>query len=382
MILQFGTGNFLRAFADVFVEELDRENAMPIGPVIAVQSTGRERADAINAAQGRYHVAIQGFRDGRVVDETMRASSLCEALYTGTQWNRVLNSACRSDLVAIISNTTEAGLALDERDGVLPTSESDANAENQVTDLVYSGAPHSFPAKLLECLRVRFDAGQPGCWIVPCELVEANGDRLRELLVKQSRLWKLNHDLIHWIETECHWVNTLVDRIVPGPPKSHPLLGVDPLLISCEPFAFWAVETERADFPFARHPAVTLAPDITPYTLRKVRILNGAHTALVAKALHSDLRTVGDCMNDPETSAWLERLLFEEIVPTLEGRCEDPAGFARAALDRFRNPFLDHALSSIALHHDAKIKTRLRPTLREFRERFGKEPPLLSALLE
>ncbi len=366
MILQFGTGNFLRAFADVFVDELDRESATGLGPVIAVQSTGHDRADAINAARGRYHVVVQGCQDGAVVDETMAVQSIGEALHTGTQWDRVLEAARQPDLTAILSNTTEAGIALDERDLMLPPK---------------STTPHSFPAKLLACLQARFEAGQSGLWIIPCELIESNGDQLRELVLEQSRRWNASADLIDWIGNDCHWANTLVDRIVPGPPKSHPLLGIDPLLISCEPFAFWAVETDRADFPFANHPAVVTTTHIAPYTLRKVRILNGAHTALVAKALHSGLRTVGDCMNDPETSAWLERLLFEEIVPTLEGRCDDPAGFAHSALDRFRNPFLDHALSSIALHHDTKVDTRLKPTVREFRERFGNQPPLLSALL-
>lgn len=378
MILQFGTGNFLRAFADLFVGELDGENETTLGPVIALQSTGRERADAINAARGRYHVAIQGIEDGRVVDETVEVRSIREALHTGTQWDRILETARQPDLTAILSNTTEAGLALDERDaGPLPP-----NTIRRVTDPAYSGAPHSFPAKLLACLRARFEAGQAGCWIIPCELVEANGDCLRELVLEQARLWSLNPDVTQWIETDCRWVNTLVDRIVPGPPKAHPLLGIDPLLISCEPFAFWAVETDRTDFPFANHPAVVIAPDITPYTLRKVRILNGAHTALVAKALNSTLRTVGDCMNDPEIRTWLERLLFEEIVPALEGRCDDPAGFARTTLDRFRNPFLDHQLSSIALHHDTKIETRLRPTIKDYDERFGEPPPLLTDLLK
>ncbi|MCB1228263.1 MAG: hypothetical protein KDK99_20825, partial [Verrucomicrobiales bacterium] len=271
MILQFGTGNFLRAFADLFVEELDRGNKTPIGPVVAVQSTGCERAEAIHAARGRYHVAVQGFQDGRVVDETVRVNSLREAFFAGTQWEEVLETARQPDLVAMLSNTTEAGLALDERDAG-PWA---LNTPSRVTDPAHSLAPHSFPAKLLACLRARFEAGQAGCWIVPCELVEGNGDRLRALVLQQARLWNLEGDLTHWIETECRWVNTLVDRIVPGAPKSHPLLGVDPLLVSCEPFAFWAVETTRDDFPFARHQAVVIAPDIAPYTLRKVRVLNG-----------------------------------------------------------------------------------------------------------
>jgi tagaturonate reductase len=126
---------------------------------------------------------------------------------------------------------------------------------------------------------------------------------------------------------------------------------------------------------------VVLAPDITSYSLRKIRILNGAHTALVGRALGSGLETVRECLDDPEVGAWLEGLLFEEIVPVLEGRCDDPAGFARAVLERFRNPFLEHRLASIALNHETKVVTRLRPTLHEYHERFGEEPPRLAALM-
>ncbi len=366
MILQFGTGNFLRAFADLFVEELDRGGDHPIGPVIAVQSTGRERAEALNHAQGRYHVAIQGWQNGAVVDDTLEVRCLREAVHAGDDWPRVLRFACQPELVAMISNTTEAGLALDERDSAPPQGQL---------------APHSFPAKLLACLQSRFEAGLPGCWIIPCELIEANGDKLSELVLAQARHWHCGDALLAWLKRTCHWPNTLVDRIVPGPPKAHPLLGVDPLLLSCEPFAFWAVETLRDDFPFARHPAVVTGADITSYHLRKVRLLNGAHTALVAKALPLGLQTVGDCLKDAALSDWLERLLFEEIVPVLEGRCEDPAGFARSVLDRFRNPFLEHRLAAIALHHEAKVKVRLRPTLEEFRRLFGREPERLGALL-
>jgi tagaturonate reductase len=128
---------------------------------------------------------------------------------------------------------------------------------------------------------------------------------------------------------------------------------------------------------------VVAAADISHYTLRKVRILNGAHSALVCRAAGVEaVETVRDCLDHPEIGPWLEKLLSEEIVPVLEGRCDDPAGFARDTLDRFRNPFLEHQLSAIALNHEAKVAVRLQPTLEEFRQRFGKEPPLLSALLK
>jgi tagaturonate reductase len=364
MILQFGAGNFLRGFADLFVDELDRESGIQIGPVIVVQSTDSSRAASLNAAGGRYHVAIRGFREGRIVDETVEVTSLSRALHAGTQWTEVLEVGLAPDLVAILSNTTEAGLALDER------------------DIEWAAAtPFSFPAKLLAVLKGRYEAGLPSVWILPCELVESNGDRLRELVLEQATMWSFSGELSSWLSTECRWVNSLVDRIVPGTPLEHPLLEKDPLLISAEPFALWAVETEEPDFPFARHPAVVMASDIRPYTLRKVRILNGAHSALVCRAAGSGVETVRDCLEDREIGPWLERLLFEEIVPVLEGRCEDPAGFARETLDRFRNPFLDHRLSAIALNHESKVAVRLTPTLLEFRETFGSDPPLLSEIL-
>lgn len=358
MILQFGTGNFLRGFADLFADELG------IGPVVAVQSTGRDRGALLNRSGGRYHVAIQGIAGGRVVDETIEVRSISRALIAATGWDEVLAVARDPDLVAILSNTTEAGFVLEEADAKRG-----------------AGAPASFPAKLLAVLVARSEAGLPAPWILPCELIEGNGARLKDLVLAQAGRWEVGGETVAWLANECHWLNTLVDRIVPGPPRQHPLLGIDPLLIMTEPFALWAVETVDPAFPFAGHPAVVLAPDITSYSLRKIRILNGAHTALVGRALGSGLETVRECLDDPEVGAWLEGLLFEEIVPVLEGRCDDPAGFARAVLERFRNPFLEHRLASIALNHETKVVTRLRPTLNEYHERFGEEPPRLAALM-
>ena len=364
MILQFGAGNFLRAFADLFLAESGREP----GCVTVVQSTGRERADAINAAAGRYHVAIQGFREGEVVDDLVSVNSLGAALHAGTQWSEVRDIGVREELEAVLSNTTEAGLALDEADaGRVPGSES---------------CPVSFPAKLLEVLLARFEAGLPGIAVIPCELIENNGDRLRQLVVEQAAAWNLAPEVVTWLEGECRWINSLVDRIVPGRPESHSMRDEDPLLVTAEPYAFWGIETDSADavFPIS-HPAIVRTEDLRPFTLRKVRLLNGAHSALVRKAEGFGIPTVRECVKHPEVGAWLEGLLFEEIVPLLEGRCEDPEGFARTTLDRFRNPFLEHQLSAIALNHEAKVAVRLQPSLDEFRERFGREPERLASVL-
>ncbi len=345
----------MRAFVDLFVSETGFDE------IVVVQSTGIERAEAINQAGGRYHVAVQGFADSRVIDETLEVSSITKALHAGTQWSKVLEIARRPDLRWIVSNTTEAGFVLEE---------ADAGQE---------GVPASYPAKLLAVLLTRHEAGLPGPVILPCELIERNGDKLRDFVIEQAARWKVSQEALEWLRGACRWVNNLVDRIVPGPPKAHELLGKDPLLLSAEPFAFWAIESsERFEL---KHPAVVTAADITPYYLRKVRILNGLHSALVCKAMPMGIDTVRECLENAEVAAWLDELLYQEIVPVLEGRVEDPEGFARVTLDRFRNPFLEHKLSAIALNHEAKVKVRLVPTYEEYRSKFGKGPRLLGQLV-
>ncbi len=359
--LQFGTGNFLRAFADLFAAQENRAGRTA-GLVVAVQSTGAERARELNERGCRYHVAVRGFSDGKVVDEVEVSDSISRVLVAATEWHEVLKVASSPDLRWILSNVTEAGLALEEKDAL-----SDC-------------PPASFPAKLLQCLRARYDGGKDPITILPCELVPENGSAVQKLVLKQAARWNCDAAFVAWLSEQCRWVNTLVDRIVPGKPLSHPLLAEDPLLISAEHFAFWALEGKATELPLNGHPSVVVADDITGYQIRKVRILNGAHSALVAKAVPMGITTVCEAVEHPEVHAWLQRLLFEEIVPVLEGRVEDPELFARQTLDRFANPFLDHKLSDIAKGHEGKMELRLRPTLNDFRERFGREPEILTSL--
>lgn len=362
-ILQFGAGNFLRGFVDLFVAELNRGVGTGVGKVVVVQSIGRAQADLLNACGGRYHVAIQGVAEGRVVDEVVAVDSISLALHAGSQWGEVLKVGQSEALRWIVSNTTEAGFVLDDRDGVRS---------------VTGEAPHSFPAKLLEVLLARWEAGLPGVGVVPCELIERNGKRLRELVVEQAGRWGVEARVLEWLRESVCWVESLVDRIVPGPPVAHALKGSDPLFLSAEPYAFWGVQGVGA---FWEHPAAQVTRDLTPYYLRKVRILNGAHSALVAYARPRGFRTVRECVEDAEVGAWLRAVLEEEIVPVIAERVVDAEGFMRATLERFRNPFFEHRLESIALNHEAKVRTRLLPTVGEYRERFGKSPELLEAVL-
>jgi tagaturonate reductase len=229
----------------------------------------------------------------------------------------------------------------------------------------------------LLALKERYEAGQPGVTILPCELFEHNAEMLLGLLLRLVDSWALTRGFAEWMRSECAWHNTLVDRIVSAQPAEHPLLARDALLTVAEPFAFWAIETKTGDGGPFRHPAIKTATDVMPYFLRKVRILNAAHTALVTKAVPRGIATVREAVSDPDIAAWLDRLLFEEIVPVLQGRVEGPEDFARQTLERFRNPFLVHKMSDIRAYHDAKVKIRLIPTRDEFQQRFGRVPPLL-----
>ncbi len=358
-MLQFGGGKFLRAFVDLFVEEMNHSDH-PVGRVVVLQSSDSSRAEAFNS-QTHYHVLIRGSQAGRVVDETRQVHSVSRAVVAGHEWGTTLEIGRSEDLRWIVSNTTEAGLALD-------TAEVGADEV---------GTPRSFPAKLASVLSARYDAGAFPIQVLPCELVDRNADLLRSLVLKQAHTWGFARDVLDWIGDGVVWSNTLVDRIVSAPPPRHPLETMDALLCAAEPFAIWAIESEEP--PFA-HPAVHAVSQIDAYVLRKVRILNGAHTALVQRAL-GQVETVLEAMEDASLREWLEALMFEEIVPVVEDRVEDAAGFARATLERFSNPYLRHRLADIALHQEEKVKVRLIPTYEEFVHRFGRKPARLSKAL-
>jgi tagaturonate reductase len=359
-ILQFGAGRFLRAFADLFIHQANEEG-QNVGRIVVVQSTGDDRAAALNRQQGRYQVAVRGYENGAVVERVETSASIRRALVASSQWDEVRALARSPELRIVLSNTTESGYNLDPAD-----KPNDA-------------PPRSFPAKLLAVLRERFEAGQGGLAVVPCELREHNADTLRGLLLQLAGDWRLPNAFTAWLERECVWLNTLVDRIVVDPAADHPLRAGDAMLAVCEPYALWAIQSKTT--PFIHHPAIVWTPDVQPYFLRKVRILNGAHTALLIKAWPRGFTTVRDAVLDAELGPWLERLLFEEIVPVLEGWVEGPAEFARQVLDRFRNPFFEHQLASIATHHAAKVQVRLTPTFAEYQAKFGRTPPLLQEVL-
>jgi tagaturonate reductase len=357
-ILQFGSGKFLRGFADAFIHHANQEGQR-VGRIIVVQTTGDARADSLSRQGGRYHLLVRGLSSGQVVDRLEEIASISRGLVAGRQWDEVLAAARQPELRYLISNTAEAGYNLDPDD--------------------HAGArpPRSFPAKLLLVLAERYQAGQPGLHLLPCELFEHNADRLRDIVLGLAEQWGLDAGLRTWLTGACTWHNALVDRIVTIPAADDPRLQGDAMAVMGEPYSLWAVEDPGGKGGLFRHPALRLTGDVMPFFLRKVRILNAAHTAMVSQAVPRGHQTVLAAMNDAALVLWLERLLFEEIVPTVRERVEDADGFARQTLERFRNPFLQHKISDIQAYHDEKVQIRLVSTRDEFAQQFGKPPPLL-----
>ncbi len=361
-ILQFGTGRFLRCFMGMFVQDLN-DTGIPAGRIVAVQSTRSERAGLINARGGVFHAAIRGLDRGTAVDRTVKICSIARAIPARQSWDALVEAACSRTLRCVVSNTTEAGLSL---------------AAEDVSRTMF---PVSYPAKLLALLAARHRHHLEGLAILPCELIERNADRLRELVLEQAARWQLETGVVEWVCDGCSWHNTLVDRIVAAPPAGDPAAKDDPLFAVAEPFTSWLLEGNVAGLPLTAHKAIEQVDCLEPYHLRKVRILNGAHTALVAKAMPFGIETVRQAVADDRIRPWLEALLFEEIVPTIADRVTGAESFARVALERFANPFLEHRLADIALHHQKKLETRLRPTFAEFCLAFGRKPRILGEVL-
>lgn len=372
-IVQFGTGGFLRGFAEYFVEQANA-GAKPIGRVVMVGSTGSGRVAHVNEQGGRYTLVTRGRAGGQIVDDARTIECLSRALSAADAWPDVLDLATSPDLRIIISNTTEVGIVHDPDDR---------------PDLV---PPRSFPGKLTAFLHHRATAfdydPKHGLIILPCELLERNGDRLRDVVMRLSDDWNLGDAFCRWLEEGVVFCNTLVDRVVPGTPDPADAdalaqrLGYrDDLLTVAEPFRFWAIEWpgQKEDFPFhGVDEGIVLTEDVGPYRERKVRILNGSHTIMVPAALLLGLRTVDEAVNDPLMGVFTRRVIFEEIVPSLDIDVDSATNFARDVIERFENPFLHHELWGISLQQTMKMRVRVVPSLRSFERKRGALPPSLT----
>ncbi len=368
-IMQFGEGNFLRAFVDWILQNLNDAGVINAG-VAVVQPMPMGRVADLEKQDGLYTLCLEGIDKGEKVQSKRIIDVLKDFINPFEQYDKFLGYAKSEDLEIIISNTTEAGIALDKTD----------------TDL--SKCPKSFPGKLLALLKARYDhfGGDmnKGLAIVPCELIDHNGDELKRCLVELAKINNMDEKFIEWMTTACHYTSTLVDRIVPGYPRDNAdaireEMGFnDNNIVKGEIFHLWVLQKE----PYVQEklPAdksglnVIFADDITPYKQRKVKILNGSHTAMVPVAYLSGIDTVRESVEDEDVGQFVAELINDEIKPTIDLPKDQMDAFANSVVERFKNPFIRHELMSIALNSTTKFKTRLLPTYNDYRAKFGKSP--------
>ena len=357
-VVQFGEGNFLRAFVDPFIQTLN-EKGLFDGNVAVIQPMPQGRVRDLEQQDGLYTLILEGIDQGKVVSERKIVDVLSEFIDPYTQYKAYLDLAASPIITTVVSNTTEAGIAF--------MSET----------VHFNQCPTSFPGKLLAFLRMRFEvfagAKEAGLDILACELIDDNGQTLKKVLVEMARYNNMSETFIHWMTTANRFYNTLVDRIVPGYPKQdanqlEAALGyLDHSMVKGEIFHLWVIEGEKGlntRLPFDQAGLNVYFVDVLkPYKERKVKILNGSHTALVPIAYLCGIDTVKEAVTDPQVGQFIQNLIWQEVIPTIDLPQADMDKFAQAVLERYLNPFVRHELMSIALNAMSKYKSRILPSV-------------------
>lgn len=368
-IVQFGEGNFLRAFIGDAFQKLNQDADFNAG-IAVVQPIHKGVVSMLNDQDGLYTLFTRGIKEGKAVEEKELITNIVKGVDPHLNFDDFLSLAKEEELEFIISNTTEAGIAF------------------VASDTFEMAPPSSFPAKLAKLLFERFSYFQGdfnrGLTIIACELINYNSDILKKIILDYVSLWKLSNDFKHWVMDACTFHNTLVDRIVPGYPKDEiaeynkQLDYKDNLIVSAEIFFLWVIEGDhklKEKLPFHKtNLDVKMVSDMQPFRTRKVRILNGAHTAMVPFSLLYGNETVKETVDETFTGPFIRSLVFDEIIPTLDMEKEELEVFAQAVFDRFRNPFIKHQLSSIALNSISKFKVRVLPSLLAYVRRKDRLP--------
>ncbi len=368
-IIQFSEGNFLRAFVDWIVFNMNQKAGFN-SSVVVVQPIEKGMVDMLNAQDGLYHVNLQGLDNGKEVDSLQLIDVISRGLNPYTQFDEYLKLAENSEMRFVISNTTEAGIAFDPA----------CKLEDKPAK--------SYPGKLTQLLYHRFKtfngAADKGFHIMPCELIFHNGVELKKCIEQYIELWQLGAGFKNWFETACGVYPTLVDRIVPGYPKDtigqilDKIQIEDKLVVKGEIFHLWVIEAPAslaAEFPADKAGLnVLFVPSEKPYHERKVTLLNGPHTVLSPVGYLSGLDTVREIVEDEVTGKFVRKVMFEELLSTLDLPQAELEAFANAVLDRFRNPFVKHFVTSIMLNSFPKFKTRDLPGLKIYLERKGVLP--------
>ncbi|WP_428243485.1 tagaturonate reductase [Gynuella sp.] len=376
-IIQFGEGNFLRAFIDWQLDILNEHTPLNAG-ITVVRPIDTDFPPSLNLQDGLYTTVIRGIDDeGEVVRQSRIIRSVNRELNVYADYDQVMEIARSPELRMVFSNTTEAGIAYLE------------------TDRFDDAPPVSYPAKLTQFFHARYQhfngMTDKGLVLFPCELIDYNGERLKEIMLQYAEQWQLGEGFIDWLVTANTFCSTLVDRIVTGFPRSEheelqQQLGYqDQFLDTAEYFYLfviqgpqWVRELLSLDqLPVDVSMNIRVVDDIKPYKERKVAILNGAHTAMVPVAYLAGIDTVGETMHDAQLFEFVEQTIFSEIIPTLDLPEDELVSFANDVLKRFGNPFIQHQLIAIALNSMTKFKTRILPQLLKYQQLNGRLPSRL-----
>jgi tagaturonate reductase len=368
-VLQFGTGNFLRGFADYFIDALNKQGLYD-GKIVVVSPTNSKAVEKINSQNGRYNLLLRGIENGNEISSINEINSINRAINPYENFKGFLSLAKNPDLHFIVSNTTEAGISFDD------------------TCKITDKPADSFPAKLTQFLYKRYKNNLNGFVIFACELIDNNGKELEKCVIKYAKKWELGKDFITWIKSENTFCNTLVDQIVTGYPKDEAEhifdeIGYrDNLLDTAELYHLWVIEGDFENkLPLQKAGFNVIWTDnVAPYKKMKVRILNGSHTSLVFPSLLCNVETVGESLKDEQLNAFLNTCLFDYILPMLDNT-DEIKSFANAVLERFANPYIRHLWKSISLNSVSKFTARVLPTVNDYVDKNNCPPkPLVFSL--
>ena len=372
-VLQFGEGNFLRAFVDYMIDIANEQGKFD-GDIVIVKPIEFGNLDRFHSQECQYTVQLRGRVDGEPKKINRVVTSVADAVDAYGEYEKYAEYAKLDSLRFIVSNTTEAGIVYDE------------------SDKLELNPPKSYPGKLAKFLYERYKhfngAADKGLIMLPVELIDDNGLHLKECVFKQAENWGLEKGFTEWLDSACIFTSTLVDRIVTGYPRDEAEelckeFGYqDDLIVTGEPFALWVIESpkdlsDELPLPAAGLPVI-YTPDHHPYKQRKVRILNGAHTSFVLASYLSGNDIVLQSMNDELILKFIKGTLFDEVIPTLTLPKADLLEFADAVLARFNNPYVKHAHLSIALNSVSKWRARCMPSFHDYVTNEGKLPKHLT----
>ena len=360
-VIQFGEGGFLRGFVDWILQILNEETEFE-GSAVVVQPIAQGMCDALEKQNCIYTHVMRGLKDGELCVDKKLIDVISRTVKPYDDYDAYLKLAENPDFRFIVSNTTESGIVYTDEDNL-------------------ADAPHkTFPAKLTALLWKRFKLALNGFIFLPCELIDKNGENLKKCILKYADKWELGADFKAWIENENIFCNTLVDRIVTGYPRDEKIdLGYeDNMVNTSELFHLWVIEGPKSileEIPFDKtNLNIIVTDNLEMYRTRKVRILNGAHTSMIPYAMLEGIETVKDCMENEKMSAFVNKCVFDEIIPTLDLPKDELIDYANNVFERFNNPFIKHLCASISLNSVSKFKVRVLPSLLEYIKRTGEKP--------